>query len=82
MMNMELNTLQIMQAFTKTRLRTAKDREMTARNLEIFYLRVFKGDTLAELGRDFNLTKGRIAGIEAKTARQFRSFLIKNKLEI
>ena len=79
---MKLNTRQILEAFVETRFERADDREMTARNIEIFFLRTFKEITLREIGEEFGLSVERVRGINAKMSRQFRFFVEKRKMEI
>lgn len=79
---MKLNTRQILEMFTEFLLRNAKDRDMVARNIEIFHLRTFKEITLRELGEEFNVNHERIRQIDAKMHRVFRKFLESKNLEI
>lgn len=79
---MKLNTRQILEAFVETRFEYANDREMIARNIEIFYLRTFKEITLREIGEEFGLSSERVRGINAKMIRQFRGFIERHQMEI
>jgi len=79
---MKLNTCQILEMFVEQLFRRAKDRDMVARNIEIFYLRTFKEITLRELGEEFDLNHERIRQIECKMQRVFRKFLENKNLEI
>lgn len=79
---MKLNTRQIFEAFVKTRFERADDREMIARNIEIFFLRTFKEITLREIGEEFSLNPERVRQINAKMIRQFRSFIERHQIEI
>lgn len=79
---MKLNTRQIFEAFAKHCLNNADNREMTARNIEIFFLRTFKEITLREIGEEFGLNHERIRQIDAKMIRRFRGFIERRKMEI
>ena len=79
---MKLNTRQILEMFIETRFRVAKDRDMVARNIEIFYLRTFKEITLRELSEEFGVNPERVRQIDAKMQRVFRKFVELKNLEI
>lgn len=79
---MKLNTRQILEAFVKTRFDRANDREMTARNIEIFFLRTFKEITLREIGEEFGLNRERVRQIDAKMRRSFRLFIERYEMKI
>lgn len=79
---MKLNTRQIFEAFVKHCFNVSDNREMTARNIEIFYLRTIKEITLREIGEEFGLSAERVRGINAKMIRRFCGFIERQKMEI
>ena len=79
---MKLNTRQIFEAFVKHCFKKSDSREMTARNIEIFFLRTFKEITIREIGEEFGLNHERVRQIDAKMTRRFRLFIERQKMEI
>jgi DNA-directed RNA polymerase sigma subunit (sigma70/sigma32) len=77
---MKFETRQSLELFNELLLKNAKNREITARNLQIFYFRVFNGMTLDLIGQEFGLSPERVRQIILKVNRQIKNFLQKKCL--